>query len=191
MPVSINVKAEVKGARKYLKGVQKKVIPRATNAALNKAIRKTKTEVRRHISKETGIKPQKKVNQALDIVKSNFRTLTARLIPQSLGLNLIEFVTPAKRVVGAFRKKAGVVAKAWNERKVYRNTFIGKGRNSGKPLVYSRTSEKPYPIEAKSGPSIPREFVKKKAEQIMDRVANAAFVKEFRRELKFRLSKLK
>lgn len=175
-----------------LKGLDRKVVTPAANAAINKTARTVTTHSTRAISAETNIKPQRKVRDRLKLVKSNFRTLTAFIQALPFAPNLIHFVVPSRRRYGAFNTKQGVSAKAWGNRKTYKGTFIGRGKGSGKMLVYRRTGPtRRSALESVRGPSVPSTFVQDKVVNTMKRIAASDWIKNMNRELKFRLSKLK
>lgn len=187
---TISFKGDVKEVERYLKRLGPKVVKPAANASLNKTIKTVRTTATREISAETGIKPQKKARENLKITRSNFRTMTAFIQALPFAPNLIKYVAPSKRRYGAFASKTGVVAKAWGNKKTYKGTFIGSGRGSGTPLVYRRTGPtRRSAIEAVPGPSVPSTFVKEKITSSMERIASAQWLKNMKRELKFRLSK--
>ena len=54
--------------------------------------------------------------------------------------------------------KKGVSAKIWGIRKNYKGAFIISGSNSGKQLVFKKSTRNPKRIEAVHGASLPREF---------------------------------
>ncbi|MFQ5510182.1 MAG: phage tail protein, partial [Leptospirillia bacterium] len=145
----------------------------------------------RAVSRATSLK-QKRVREAVVIaVKARRTNLVAVIQARRKGINLIEFVTKGKRVPGSFRRKAGVSAKAWGDRKVYKGAFVGRGRNSGKPLVFARTSTQPRPLKTIHGPSIPRTFVQEEINRVMVVTAKRRWPIEFDRALRFALSRMR
>lgn len=196
--MKISVKGDIK---KILKANEqaKKIIKPATAAALNKTIRTVQSATTKEISRITGIKPQKRIREKLIIIKATRLMLTAKINAKPAGINLIEFVTPSKRNPQAFRVKtrkgfkySGVKAKAWNKQTEYKGTFIGKAKNSGKMLVYSRI-DKTNPrskIEAKHGPSIPVTFLNYQVQRMMDSLGRITWAKNIEHEIQWRLSKI-
>jgi len=101
--------------------------------------------------------------------------------------NVIEF--------GARQTKKGVSAKVWGKRRVYKGAFIGSGRNSGKQLVFARTSGATKSgkkrIKALHGASLPREFHRGDMEKIFNKKIKTRFPILFKRALDFHLMKAK
>ncbi|MFQ5510095.1 MAG: phage tail protein, partial [Leptospirillia bacterium] len=158
--LNLNITADIRKTERWLTRVQKKAVPKAASMAINRVAITVRKESVRGISRATSLK-QKRVREAVVIALKARRTnLVAVVAARPKGINLIEFVTKGKRVPGVFRRRAGVSAKAWGERRVYKGTFVGRGRNSGKPLVFTRTSAAPKPLKSIHGPSIPRTFVR-------------------------------
>ena len=106
---------------------------------------------------------------------------------QILSKNVIEF--------GARQTKKGVSAKVWGKRRVYKGAFIGSGRNSGKQLVFARTSGATKSgkkrIKALHGASLPREFHRGDMEKIFNKKIKTRFPILFKRALEFHLMKAK
>jgi len=190
--VKLSVKSDIKKllkANKKNQAAVKKAIP----TALNKTARAVESRAVKKISLDTNIKPQKKIRERLLRVKATRSSLTAKIIAHPRGINLIEFVSKSKREPGAFRKKRGVIANAWNDRKEYKGTFIGRGKNSGKMLVYARQdqSNNRSSLKAIKGPSIPNAFISKRVKAIMDAVGRYHWQKNIAHEINYRLSKVK
>lgn len=136
--------------------------------ALNHEGDKGRTQVKRALVKQTGIK-YGKVNQAVKTIHANagslLYTLEARGDETNLGL------------FGARQGKRGVSAAPWAKRRVFKKSFA-IGAYSGK--VYTRTSKKRFPLRPLWGPNIARELVKDEtaatfqsgAANIVDRIAH-------------------
>ncbi|MDH5528029.1 MAG: phage tail protein [Nitrospirota bacterium] len=188
--IGLNITADIRKTERWLTRVQKKAVPKAASMAINRVAITVRKESVRGISKATSLK-QKRVREAVVIaVKARRTHLVAVVAARPKGINLIEFVTKGKRVPNAFRRKAGVSAKAWGERKVYKGSFVGRGRNSGKPLVFARTSAQPRPLKTIHGPSIPRTFVQEEINRVMVATASRRWPIEFDRALRFALSRV-
>jgi len=97
--------------------------------------------------------------------------------------NVIEF--------GARQTKKGVSAKVWGKRKVYRGTFIGSGRNSGKQLVFKKSKRNPKRIEALHSASLPREFERQDMAKIFNKKIKTRFPILFKRAVEFQMLKAK
>jgi len=188
--IGLDIRADVRKTERWLTRVQKKAVPKAASMAINRVAITVRKESVRGISKATSLK-QKRVREAVVIaVKARRTNLVAVVQARPKGINLIEFVTRGKQVPSAFRRKAGVSAKAWGERKVYKGSFVGRGRNSGKPLVFARTSAQPKPLKTIHGPSIPRTFVQEEINRVMVATASRRWPIEFDRALRFALSRV-
>jgi hypothetical protein len=182
--------------------INKTIIPRASQQAINKTARGVKTDAVRSISKSTGIK-QKDIRTAIEVNPSKKLTLNASVDSSSArGRNLISFVTKSQRVPGFFSKRKrlksgklgkykaqGVKAKAWGNRKVYKGTFIGTGKN-GNVLVFARKADSKK-LKSIQGPSARQTFKSAKQKLANSRSATKRFAVEMPRAIKAQLSKLK
>ncbi|MDH5528254.1 MAG: phage tail protein [Nitrospirota bacterium] len=189
--IGLDIRADVRNTERWLTAVQKKAVPKAASMAMNRVTITVRKDSVRGISRATALK-QKRVREAVVIaVKARRSHLVAVVAARPKRINLIEFVTKGKQVPGAFRRQTGVSAKAWAGRKVYKGTFIGRGKSSGKPLVFARTSTHPKPLKAIHGPSIPRTFVQEEINRVMVETASRRWPIEFDRALKFALSRVR
>lgn len=174
--MQLNIKADVAAARRRLSDIQRRVLPAATNRALNRTGDHANTITVRDLAQVTGLK-QKDVRAVMTRTRSNFGNLTYRLAAIGRALNLIRF--------GARQTKKGVSASAWGQRKIYRGTFIA---NQGR-TVFVRESAKRLPIRPVHGPSLPREFARA---EFMARLKAAVATKwrsEFAAQLNYYLNK--
>ncbi len=187
--VDISVQADIKEATRYLFNVEKRIIPRATNRAINKTAVTVKTKIQRHISQETGLTIGM-VKAGIRLIKSNFSTLQAQRLGKGRAKNLLRFVTPGKRSPGAFSNQPGVKANAWREPKVYRGAFIIYGATHGKPIVVARTGKARNKLKGLPGPSIRKEFARQEALNLMDATTKERFRIEFERALTYYLERL-
>lgn len=174
--MKIDIKADVAAARRRLSDTQRRILPAATNRALNRTGDHANTLTVRELAGITGLK-QKDVRAAMQRVRANFSNLTYRLAAIGRALNLIRF--------GARQTKKGVTASAWGKRKLYKGTFIA---NQGR-TVFVRESKARLPIKAVHGPSLPREFARA---EFMAKLKEAVTVKwraEFAAQLNYYLNK--
>lgn len=185
--IELQVKDDIaKLQKKY--GHLGNVVTKAANRALNRTATAVQTLAVREISKATNIKPARKVKEVFSIVKSNFSTLTAVVKARRKPLNMIEFVAPSRRRPGAFRKQAGVVTKAWGRTMVRRGTYIGRGKNSGKLLVFRRVNGRSKAIP---GPSIPMSFLRKEIQRAVVIKGRKVFIQRMEHELNREIARLK
>lgn len=187
--IDIDVRADIAEATKYLRNYERRVIPRATNRALNDTIRNVKTQTHRRLAKRTGLKI-KEINENSRLTLSSFITLTARLTARRRSFNLRRFVAPSKLAVGAFKKRVGVVSRPWRKRRMFEGAFIMRGRTHGKLIVAARTSDNRYPIKGLYGPALHVEFNRPSMRRFMNVLAKKKFPVNFARNLKFYTSRL-
>lgn len=162
--VAISIKHDLKDLERELGKLSSKVIPTALPMALNRVGKSVQAVAIRTVSQETKVK-QKDIRQAVTpnaFTASKDKPNFVINFTESKASNLIDFVTASRRNSQAFRKRTrkgfkfgGVTANAWGKRKEYKGTFIGKGRNSGKTLVFKRQGKK---IDSVTGPSPRRTF---------------------------------
>lgn len=188
--IDISVTFDVKKVTRQLNRIERKLIPKATVTALNRTAKNVESTAIKEIAKETGIK-RKAVKKQIKIFRAGKARLIAIVKASGRATNLIEFITSAKTNTKAFRKKVGVIAKAWGKKKEYRGTFIGTGKSSGKFLVYARTSKSREPIKAIYGPSVPATFIKNTVDKAMRKVVNTRFPIHFNQALRFYIGKLR
>ena len=168
--MQVSVKHDLKELTQDLKRIKASAIPKATVQALNRTATGVRTDGVKAVAKETGYK-QKDVRNTITIWKATRQKLFAEVnAKQGKAKNLIHFVSPSQRKAGYFNKSKslkrggtkykakGIKAKAWGQRKTYDGTFIGKGKNSNTPLVFTRTSKKRTPLKSVLGPSIRNTF---------------------------------
>ena len=152
MTLNISVKHDMKRLAKTLDRTQRKQMPKVMTQALNKTVAKVNTEVRKDISKATGI-AQNKISPHLDVRKATWNRLIASVSTSKRTFNLIRFASAA--AIKNYRKGSGLKAKAWAKKaRAFPGVFVGnKGRTA---FVRSGSGRK---IKAAYGPSIPRAMV--------------------------------
>lgn len=121
---------------------------RAFRLALNKEGRKTFTQVKRALVKQTSIK-YGTINQAMTFKASANNDLSIVIRGKGRHISTKEF--------GARQTKKGVRAKVWGKTQTYPGTFIVQILGGH---VFHRTSDERFPIKKHWGPSIPVEMVK-------------------------------
>lgn len=194
--MQISFKSDIAALTRELKEVKESAIPKATIQALNRTGQGTKTDAVRELSRVTGMK-QNNVRTRIDGPSDNFRHKATKnrmfaTVDSTSGRasNLIDFVSPSLRKPNHFNdrkvlksgrrgkyKAKGVKARAWAKSKVYDGTFIGKGKDSGKYLVFARTSSKRTPIKSIAGPSIRNEFKAKPMQAKLKSMSTVRFQK--------------
>ena len=185
----LDMRVEIKEATRYLKDYERKVITRATNRAINTTARNVHTEIKRYISKVTGLKVGF-VGKCISVHKSSFGTLRAEIVGRGRAVNLIRFVSAGKRAVGAFSKQLGVKANAWRTPRTYHGAFIVRGRGHGRLIVVARTGKTRYPLKGIQGPSIRVEMHRPAATRLMSTTAIKRFHINFDRDLRYYTSRL-
>ena len=116
--------------------------------ALNHEGDKGRTQVKRALVRQTGIKFGM-VNKAMKTVRASANMLTYVLEAKGDETNVSFF--------GARQGKRGVSAAPWGRRQVFKSTFMIAGYGG---RTYKRTSGNRFPIKAVYGPNIARELVK-------------------------------
>jgi len=204
--VRLDISLDIKRVKKKLRRVRDKAIDRAAVQALNKTIRSVQVIAVTEVSKETSLKPKRKVRQRMKIHRATRSTMTATL-DATVGnpVNLIEFVAPSRRKVGAYRNRTktgkfrhkGVRARRGRSGKikVHKGTFIGKGKNSRKLLVFARQSRggmnrKPK-IVGIPGYQVKTGFIQKHIDRAMKKHAQKRWRIEFQRSITLQLAKVR
>jgi len=120
---------------------------KALSRALNHEGDKGRTQVKRALVKQTGIK-YGSVDKAMATIRSTPATLTYRLKARGDETNIAWF--------GGVQRGKGVSAAPWNKRRIFRHAFIVP--KFGRAFI--RTSKKRLPIRWLYGPNLARELVK-------------------------------
>ena len=180
MEVKVNINMDK--AMRGLWNVKTKYIQKALVTSLNKIGAEVFTQAKSELKDATGLKVGV-VAKGLKKDKARRGDETYSIHINSRYLNVIEF--------GARQTKRGASAKVWGKRKVYRGTFIGSGRKSGKQLVFKKRKNNPKRIEAVHGASLPREFERQDMAKIFNKKIKTRFQILFKRALDFHLMKAK
>lgn len=190
-----NVEVDIKRVERKLSRQFPRAINKAATRALNRTAKQVRSVVIKHIAKETNTKPQKLVGALIKITGKAVRyNLVAVITSKRRGaasINLIKYVTPSRRRHGAFHKQEGVKAKAWNQNKTYKGSFIGYSKARGEMVVFARTGKARDKLTLISGPVIPNEFLKAASIQAMNLKARERWRINFAQDLRFYLSKEK
>lgn len=161
MAASLNMRwADISGLRKMEKALDalgpKKVAVIAARS-LNHSGAKGKTRARRELTAQTGL-PNKTINAAMRVTRASAATLEFRI--RAIGGDV------ALKHFAARETRRGVSAKPFNQRQIFKGTFIKGGRWPHRVAigrggqVFERTGSGRTPIEkVKSGVIIPREMV--------------------------------
>jgi len=181
--LDLSILLDTSSARQYVKKIQKQVVPKATVRSINRTLDQVNVRVARIIAKEMGMKVGA-VKKRLKKIKATRGRFVAKLRPHHWTPNLIEFGARSL-------KNKGVSHKAWGNRQKTRGAFIGKGRTSGKRLVYARTTENRYPIKALYGPTLRKTFIEDRIMKVMKMMAKGRFPKNFNADFRYYLSKVK
>jgi len=191
----IDITVDIKQAKKKLKGFEK-VVDRAAKSALIKTAKSAKSFTVRSMAANTGLTA--KVTRKY--IKLNISVgsggLSAVIKPTKRHPNLIEFMSSAQINRALIRKGKkggrvrplgkGVRAKSWGKSKIYEGAFVGRGKSSGKLLVYARKGEgRNSRIKALPGASPFIEFQRPDFYDILKVVTKAQFKKNFERNIRF------
>ena len=174
MSFGISVKSNIDQVVKQFRGMDKKVVKKATVTALNKMGKEVTVVAKREIAEKTGYK-KGTVARRIKLHTAKSHDLTAKVEVKGRHFNLIES--------GARQIRAGVSHKAWGQRQVLKDAFIFTGKNSGKRLVGVRVKgsqgerkgrEK---VKAAWGASAPVEYFRGKVDEILKRKIKTRFNK--------------
>ena len=174
MCFGMSVKSNIAQVVKQFRGIDKKVVKKATVTALNKMGKEVTTVAKREIAERTGYK-KGTVARRIKLHKASRHDLNAKVEIKGRHFNLIES--------GARKVRAGVSHKAWGKRQVLKDAFIFTGKNSGKRLVGVRLKgsqgerkgrEK---VKAVWGASAPVEYFRGKVDEILKRKIRTRFNK--------------
>jgi hypothetical protein len=119
----------------------------ALSRALNHEGDKGRTQVKRALAKQTGIK-YGAIEKAMATIRATSATLTYRLKARGDETNIAWF--------GGVRRRKGVSAAPWNKWRIFRHAFIVP--RFGRAFI--RTSKSRLPIRPLYGPNLARELVK-------------------------------
>lgn len=122
--------------------------PKIVSRAMNQRLNVSYTAVARTTAKETGL-PVGETKKAMRKDRASPSDLTISIRARGGFLSLKRFA--ARQV------RKGVSHKAWNRRQVNKGAFI-VGKMGGH--VFTRTTDKRFPLRKEYGPSIPNEMVK-------------------------------
>lgn len=190
--MQLSVKSNVKDVLRDYKHLSKDIKEKAMVRAINHSATKANTQLVKLISAESGLK-QKRIRAKIRKIKAGRNTLTAILKPTTrLNTNLIEWVTTSQANRWLARKPGkkppkGVTANAWRSRRMYRGTFVIRGKFSGKPIVLKRKGKKTSTVY---GPAVWSEF-RHYSRQEASKAVDKYFNKEFERQVKLLVSKQK
>ena len=120
---------------------------KALSRALNHEGNKGRTQVKRALVKQTGIK-YGAVDKAMATVRATPATLTYTLKARGDETNIAWF--------GGVQRRKGVSAAPWHKRRIFRHAFIVP--RFGRAFI--RTSKGRLPIRKLYGPNLARELVK-------------------------------
>ncbi len=124
---------------------------RAFSMALNKEGRKSFTQMRRTLSRQSSI-PRGTVNAAMRFKGATRATLTTTTSGSGRHLPLSVF--------GARQFSYGVRAKVWGRAQTYRSAFLINRFGNG---VFKRKGKARFPIEQLWGPAVPVEMLRDEA----------------------------
>lgn len=185
MTIEISVRHELKPLRQALTRMERRALPAATSAALNKAAASVRGAATKRLAAETKIKLSA-VRAGITLHKANKLTLAARIEARGRPLNVIRFMTPGQIrtwLNSVRRPRPPVHAKPWGIKRVYRRSvFIG---NDGRTL-FIREGKSRLSIRPLSGPSIGRELTAKTSS---GRAIRAVINRQFRERFPVEMSR--
>lgn len=172
--MQIKVELRGRGIAVFTAGVERLASDKtraAARMALNDTGRRANTQVKRTLTKQTGLKSgaiQKGVKQQF---ASNAR-LEFRIIGTGKHFGLTDF--------GARQGKRGVSAAPWGTRRIFPRTFLAPKLGN---QVFVRLGRARLPIKKLWGPSIPREMVRDQVPKTFTSMAATILPAQLRRQL--------
>lgn len=143
---------------------------RAYRLAINRKGKKAFTQVKRALSKQTGLTQRRLLELGnVKTYNANFSSLAYTVKSKGNRISLKEF--------GAKQFSFGVRAKPWGKVTRFDGAFISagflsSGRNVNDGHVFIRKSGGSYPIKRLYGPSVPKEMVQNESKKAFEDVAN-------------------
>jgi|SRR5882672_531659 len=169
--IKIDVRLDIAGLKRQFAGLERK-IDQAAAAAINRTAEAVRTEAVRAIAAETSIK-QKDVRKRIYIRRASKDKLIAYVDAYPYAPNIGRFA--------ASQKAAGVSAKAWARRKIYRHSFLLHGR------AVVRVGRERFPLKGLRGPSVRRTFMQRSVIAGLQAVARQTWRGRIAHEIKRRL----
>ena len=183
MKIELDFKRDMQRVERELKGVQKRIVPAAASAALNRTAQQARTQSARDLKGSVG----KSLGLSVAGFKKTIKHIRARVRKLVTSLDVSGRPLPLIRF-GARKTKKGVSAAPWGKRRIHKGAFIAK-MPSGHRGVFKRTSKERLPIKELWGPSIPKAFLHQDIQQSLKRVINTKWPGNFAHEIRFRLRK--
>lgn len=146
MPVAISVKSDLKRLTDHLSEAERRAVPAATKTALNKAAAAGLTMARRITAREMGI-AVKGLKNSFRAEKATKVNLTAAIEATGRPIPLMSF--------GARQVKAGVSAKPWNKRRIFKGAFVATV-GAGHRGAFRRVGPDRLPVKVLWGPAAPK-----------------------------------
>ncbi len=134
---AINIKSDIKGLTKVLTGIQRKIIPLAVPAAMNKTVTRINTQVRRAIATELGV-PQKVIKSKIKVFRATKRNWDA-----SNWVGLRSSI-PVSKVFHSAKKQINYAKGRMN---IAANKLFGATMPTGHQGVFYRKTKKRLPIQ--------------------------------------------
>lgn len=195
--MNIDIKSQIAILKRDLNTIGREFVDRSASQAINKTMPKVVTEARGIVKAQTNLPKQAYINKKIAFNKryqSTYKTLYAKITTKTASAaNLIEYVkgdiTRFRRrtKTGKYKRTAqrGVKAKPFEQNIYHPGTFIGRGKNSGKMLVFKRTGKsRDSKLKVVHGASLRHIFSRDDTMQLLQRKARSEFPIELNRALK-------
>lgn len=174
----ISVTHDLARLRRELGVIERRHLPRAAQAALNRAARSTNGAAIKASAGELGLK-QKFVKRAVKFLQAKRGRLVAEIRARGRDLNLIWFAGPSETREKAFRR-GGVRARQGRQWRVFPGSFIG---NRGK-TVFRRRSRVRSDLEPVTGGNVPQTLTSKPVQRAINRKFAERWPVELRQSLR-------
>lgn len=182
--MKITITSDVNRVRRRLNTIQRKQLPTITYRAMNKAAKAGTTYARRTVAKAVGV-PQTVIKPMIDIRLAGKSRLLAHIATRRqakgiTGFNVVRYLSKAKQVVGAFRKKPGVSYKVRGQQpRLVPGSFTAP--IAGRVQVMKRKGIDRQPIKSVKGPSPMFEFSDVFKSPVLRATVQRAWRREFLR----------
>ncbi len=176
--MEINLKADLERLQRRASYVEKQVLPKAVNTALNRGGTRGSNEAIREVAQDERL-PQTRLRERVRRKRSNWRTLTFRAFASRETITYYSLGNPRQT-------KQGVTVGGGRTRRRLQGAFLAHTR-SGKEQIFRRKGKARYPLE------VPRKYIgrpfRKAFEHHWKHTARPVYVKTLHHEIKRRLAR--
>lgn len=182
----LDVRADIKQVLKMLDETQHHIVPKAASRALNKTITSVNAEAARQIKADLGNgMPIAAIKAGLTRINATPKKLYAAIYAKGRRIPIIKLNPKARQ------DNAGVSYKNKGRGRIHiPHAFLATMKN-GHRGVFKRKGTARLPITELMGPSLPKVFSNEVILRALERMAKTRWLKVFKHELEYALSKFK